>query len=570
MVSKAREARGRLQRVVPVIAWLPAYQRKWLGGDIASALTAWAMTVPMAMAYAGIAGVPVQYGLYTACLSLVAYAIFASSRNLNVGPTAAIAAVSAATVIPLAGGDPQRFLILTTLLAFIVGTMLVVGGLARAGFIAKLLAKPVLEGYIVGTAIFIAVGQAHKLFGIQTSGSNTFAEFADIFRQAGSWSWATLAVGAGGLLFLYLLHWMIPRFPTALTVMVLSIVLAYALNLADHGVALVGEVPRGVSWFTLSGITVQDVVHLLPGALGLALLAFAESLAIARAFAGRHRRDVRASQEMIALGAANLGSGLLQGFAVDGSFTRTAVSEQAGGKTQLASLICSALIFSTLFLTWTLKYLPQAVLGAIVIFAVGRLIVFKPFARLRRSSKADFALALGAFFGVLIFGVMVGIIIGVALSLAGLILRTSKPHSAILGVDDSGTRHGDLAERPDCKPYSPHLVIYRFDAPLIFSNVDEFVDDIRGLVEEADPQPRAVIVDFEMVYEMDTTASDELTGLHAALNEAGVELILARVHAPVLAFMRRDGITDTVGEDNIFFTVRDAVQAFRERNPEFC
>ncbi|RJP35215.1 MAG: SulP family inorganic anion transporter [Actinobacteria bacterium] len=567
MTSKAKNGGKELKGLLPVFAWLPAYRRRWLVGDITAGITTWAATVPIAMAFAGIAGVPVQYGLYAACLSLIAYAVFGTSRVLHVGPTAAIAAVSAATVTSLAGGDMQRYIALTTLLAFIVGLLLVLAGLARAGFIAKLLAKPVLEGYVVGAAIFIAVGQAHKLFGIQTSASNTFAEFADLFRQAGSWSWTTLAVGAGCLLLLFALHRLFPRLPVALTVLALSIVMAYALDLAAHGIALVGEVPRGLSWFSLSGTTAKDAIDLLPGAVGLALLAFAESLAIARALAGRHRREVRASQEMIALGAANLGAGLLQGFAVDASFTRTAISEQAGGKTQLASVICSALVFSTLFLTSTLKYLPQATLGAIVIFAVSRLIVVKPFARLRRASRADYALALCALFGVLIFGVMVGILIGVALSLAGLILRTSRPHSAVLGVDDSGTRHGDLAERPDCKPYTPYLIIYRFDAPLIFSNVDQFVDDIRRLVEEADPRPRAVIVDFEMVYEMDTSASDEFTALHAALHEDGVEMLIARVHAPVRAFMQRDGITDMVGAENIFYTVRDAVQAFRERHP---
>jgi len=568
MESDARYGRKLLKKYLPVFAWLPEYRRRWLAADIVAGFTVWAATVPIAMAFAGIAGVPVQYGLYAACLSLVAYAVFGTSRVLQVGPTAAIAAVSAATVTSLAGGDAQRYITLTTLLAIVVGVMLILAGLLRAGFIAKLLAKPVLEGYIVGAAIFIAVGQAHKLFGIQTSGGNTFAEFADVFRQAGSWSWTTLAVGAGCLLLLFLLYRLIPRLPVALTVLALSIVLAYTLDLAAHGVSLVGEVPKGISWLSLSGTTAKDVVDLLPGALGLALLAFAESLAIARALAGKRRREVEASQEMIALGAANLGAGLLQGFAVDASFSRTAIGEQAGGKTQLTSLICSALVFLTLFLTWTLKYLPQATLGAIVIFAIGRLIVLKPFVRLRRASRADYALALGALFGVLIFGVMVGILIGVTLSLAGLILRTSRPHSAVLGVDDSGTRHGDLAERPECRPYSPYLIIYRFDAPLIFSNVDEFVDDIGRLVEDADPKPRTVIFDCEMIYEMDTTASDEFTTLYTALKESGVELLIARVHAPVRAFMLRDGITEMVGEENIFYTVRDAVRAFRERHPD--
>ena len=570
MESSPGKDKTSLQRYVPLLGWLPSYERRFLTGDISAAFTTWAAAVPMAMAYAGIAGVPVQYGLYAACLSLIGYAVFGTSRIMNVGPTAAIAAVSAATVASFAGGEPQRYIALSAALALMVGLLLILGGLARAGFLAKFLAKPVLEGYVTAAAIFIAVSQAHKLFGIQTSGGNTFAEFADIFRQAGSWSWATLAFGAGCLLFLVISYKLAPKLPSALMLVVLASVLSLLIDLGEHGVALVGEVPRGVTWLSLAGIGAQDIVHLLPGAIGLALLAFAESLAIAKSFAARGGREIDADQEMIGLGAANLGSGLLSGFAVDASFSRTAISDRAGGKTQLSSVICAALVFATLFFTSALKYLPLAALGAIVIFAVGRFIKVRPFVRYARSSRGDYALALGAFFGVLIFGVMLGILIGVVLSLAGLILRTSKPHSAVLGVDDSGTQHGDITERPECKPYSPYLIIYRFDAPLIFSNVDEFVDDIRGLVEEADPRPRAVIVDCEMIYEMDTTASDEFTALHAALGEEGVELLIARVHAPVRSFMQRDGITGIVGEENMFYTVRDAVQAFRDRHPDLC
>lgn len=558
-----------LRRHVPALTWLPAYRREWLAGDFVAGLTAWTLAVPLAMAFAGIAGVPVQYGLYAACLAPIGYALFGTSRHLNVGPAATVAAISATTVAPLAGAGTQRYLTLTVALALIVAVLLIVGGAARGGFIARFLARPVLDGYIAGAAIFIAVSQLDKLFGIKAEGGNTFEVFADVFRQAGSWSWATLAVGSCCLLLLYGLHRVFPRVPAALTVVALSILAAYLLDLGSHGIALVGEIPGGVSWLSLAGIGASDVVKLLPGAFALALFAFTESLAFAKVFAARYNYRIDANQEMIALGMANLGSGVLRGFTVDASFTRTAATEQAGGKTELASVFCSALTFATLFLlAWLFKYLPLATLAAIVVFAVGSLIDFKPFARYRRSSPADYALALCALFAVLILGVVVGILIGVLLSLAGFFLRSSRPHSAVLGVDASGTRHGDLAERPECKPYSPQLIIYRFDAPLIFSNADEFVYDIRRLVEEADPLPLTVIVDCEMIYEMDTTATDAFAGLHAGLTAEGIEVLLARVHVPVLRFMRRDGVIEFVGEDNVFRTVRDAVQAFRERHPD--
>lgn len=571
MANTSRRRKSALYRYLPIAEWLPAYRREWLSGDFAGGLTTWALTIPAAMAFAGIAGVPVQYGLYAACLAPLAYAVFGTSRHLNVGPAATVAAISAAAVTPLAGGDPQRYVTLTVALALMVGVLLLIGGLARLGSVAKFLARPVLDGYIVGTAVFIVVSQLDKLFGVPATGDNTFFLFADVFRRSAEWSWATLAVGAACLLMLYALHGLVPRLPAALTVMVLSIVFAYLFHLGDHGVSLVGDVPRGLTGLSLTGIGIQDLIKLLPAALGLLVVAFAESLALARVFAARHHYRIDANQEMIALGAANLGSGLLMGFAVDASFSRTAASEQAGGKTEAAFMFCSLLVLMTvIFLTGLFKYLPLATLAAVVIFAVGRLIDVRPFRRLRRVSRMDFALALGALFGVLVFGVLEGVLIGVFLSLAGFVLRSSRPHSAVLGVDYSGTRHGDLAERPDCKPVSPYLIIYRFDAPLIFSNADQFTGEILDLVEETDPRPLALIVDCEMIYEMDTTASDEFSELHRGLAGEGIEVLLARVHAPVLAFIRRDGVTEMVGEDNIFHTVRDAVAAFKERHPDLC
>jgi SulP family sulfate permease len=566
---RATQARKRaLHRYLPIAEWLPSYRREWIAGDIFGGLTAWALTIPAGMAFAGIAGVPVQYGLYAACLSLIAYAVFGTSRHLCVGPAAAVAAISAATVAPLAGGDPQRYIALTVALALMVGVLLIIGGLARLGSVAKFLARPVLDGYVVGTAIFIVVSQLDKLFGVAATGDNTFFLFADIFRMSGDWSWSTLAVGAACLLALVVLYKAVPRLPTALTVMVLSIVFAYLFGLGDHGVDLVGEIPSGLSGLSLSGVGMQDLVKLFPGALGLLVVAFAQSLALASAFAVRHRYRIDANQEMIALGAANLGSGLLMGFTVGGSFSRTAASEQAGGKTEAAFMFCSVLVLLTVFFfTGLFKYLPQATLAAIVIFAVGRLIDLRPLRRLRRVSTMDFSLALGALFGVLVFGVLEGVLIGVFLSLAGFVLRSSRPHSAVLGVDESGTRHGDLAERAECRPVSPYLIIYRFDAPFIFSNVDRFTSDILDLVEDADPRPLSLIVDCEMIYEMDTTASSEFAELYTSLAGEGVEVLLARVHAPVLSFMRRDDVVEMIGEDNIFLTVRDAVAAFRARHP---
>jgi SulP family sulfate permease len=566
-MSKGLEDKpGFWHRHVPITTWLPAYEKKWLSGDVVAALTVWALLVPEALAYAGIAGVPVQYGLYAAPFALLAYAVFGSSRHMVFGPSAEGAAVSAAVVAPLAAsGGQDRYLALTITLALMVGVIMVVLGLARMGFLAKFFAAPVLDGFIVGAAIFIAVGQLGKVFGIAAEGDNTFSKFADIFRQAGSWSWATIAVGASCLLLLFLLHRFTPKIPAALTILVLAIILSSALNFLDHGVSIVGEVPSGLPGWSLKGVGLNDIWQLLPGALGLVVLCFAESLATAKVYSTKYGYRLDPNLEMISYGMANVGAGLFQGFAVTGSVSKTAANDAAGGKTELAMVFCSVLTLLTiLFLAGLFKYLPEATLAAVVIHAVARLIRFKELWRLYRTRKVDFLLAISAFFGVLFFGLLEGILIGVLLSLVLFIKRASSPHWAVLGVDESGKRYGDLREHAEYRPVDPALVIFRFDAPLIFSNADEFCDEIMRLVEETDPQPRAVIIDGEDMFDIDTTAADKFIELRSGLAAKGVTLYLARVHAPTLEFMRREGVVEAVGEGYIFSKIDDAVRSFRE------
>jgi sulfate permease, SulP family len=567
MSKGANNKPGFWRRHIPITAWLPAYEKEWLSGDIVAALTVWALLVPEALAYAGIAGVPVQYGLYAAPFALLAYAVFGSSRHMVFGPSAEGAAVSAAAVAPLAAsGDPDRYLALTITLALMVGVIMIVLGLARMGFLAKFFAAPVLDGFIVGAAIFIAVGQLGKLFGVSAQGDNTFSKFADVFRQAGSWSWATVAVGAGCLLLLFLLHRFVPKLPAALTILVLAIILSAAFGFSDHGVSIVGEVPSGFPGWSLQGIGLSDIWQLLPGALGLVVLVFAESLATAKVYATKYGYRLDPNLEMVSYGAANVGAGLFQGFAVTGSVSKTAANDAAGGKTELAMAFCSVLTLLTiLFLAGLFEYLPEATLAAVVIHAVARLIRFKELRRLYRVRRVDFLLAISAFFGVLLFGLLEGILIGVLLSLVLFIKSASSPHWAVLGVDESGTRYGDIKEHPDYRPVDPGLIVFRFDSPLIFSNADEFAGEILLLADEADPQPRALIVDGEDMFDIDTTAADKLIELKAGMEARGIALYLARVHAPTLEFMRREGVVEAVGDSNVFPTIADAVKAFQDK-----
>ena len=567
MDSKAKRF---IHRHLPITEWLPAYKREWLTGDVIAGLTVWALLVPEALAYADIAGVPVQYGLYAAPLALIAYAMFGTSRRLFVGPSATVAAVSAAVVAPLVlSGGEEKYVALTIVLALLVGVLFIIAGIAKFGFIARFFAKPVLDGFIVGLALFIAVGQLDKIFGVKASGGNTITKLIDIFRQAGHWSWTTIAVGGGCLLLLFVFHQFTPRVPGALVVMILAIGLATVLALGDHGVHLVGEIPSGLPTWSLKGLSIEEVFKLVPGALGLLVVAFAQSVAVAKSYASKYKYKVDVNQEMIAYGMANLGAGIFQGFAVNGSLSKTAANDDSGGNTPMALIVCSVLTLLTmLFLASLFKNLPETALAAVVIHAVAGVIGLKSFKRYYRVMKQDFALALAAFLGVLLLGILEGIVIGIMLSLVAFILRTSRPHSAVLGVDSSGIRFAELDEHPGYEKPLGDAVIYRFDAPLIFANVDVFSDEIKELVEETEPRPKAVIIDCEMMYEMDTTAIDGFTDLHSSLSDEGIGVILARVHKPVLDFMRISGALEIVGEENVYPKVLDAVTAFRERYQE--
>ncbi len=566
VLSGARGRRSSGERHRP---WWLDYRREWLPRDLAAGFSTWVLAVPLGMAFAGIAGVPVQHGLYAVCLSSLGYALLGTCLHLHVGPTAAVSAVSAAVVAGPASGDPRRFATLSVLLALEVGVLLVLGGALKAGMVAKFLPHPVLEGYMAGAALYIAVGRVPALFGIHARGGNIFQEMGELLARSGSWSAAALAVGLGCLALLFILSRLAPRFPAVLAAVALAALASRAFDLAGSGVALVGAVPGGLRTLSLSGLRLEDAVVLFPGALALAALIFADSLALARNYALRHGYRLDPNREMMALGLANLASGALAGIAVDASYSRTAAGEVSGGRTPLAAVFCSLLTLLTLlFFTGLLRHVPHAALSAVVIFAVSRLVRPREILRLRGVSRPDFALALAAFFGVLLFGVLAGIAVGVLLALAAVVGRVSRPHTAVLGVDESGERHGDLEEDEGFRPYSPYLVIYRFDGPVIFANVDVLVEEVLDLAEGASPRPRVVVLDCEMVFDMDTTGAQELRRLLDKLREGGTELYLARVHAPLRRFLAREGLESEVGRENVFPTVRDAARAFRRRYPE--
>ncbi|MCP4359908.1 MAG: SulP family inorganic anion transporter, partial [Chloroflexi bacterium] len=387
----------------PIIEWLPNYQGNWFRGDLIAAFTLWALLVPEAMAYAGIAGMPPETGLYAAPLALIAYAIFGTSRHLDVGPSSAVAALSFSVVVGLgvAVGSPE-FIILTIALAFMVGIYLIIGGFLKLGVLADFLSKPVLDGFVVGVAISIAVGQLDKLLGYEAGGYEFIPELLRLIKDFSMVHWPTLIVGLVSLTLLFILHKYVPKLPGALIVLFLAIIVSTIFEFELLGIHVVGEIPAGLPDFGIpEGLGWEELLAVAPGAIGVALVAFAESVAIARSFATKYGYEVDANQELIAIGASNIGSGFSGAFVVDGSMSRTSAIDGAGGKSQMVSLIGAvAILITAVALTGLFYNLPEATLGAIVIHAVWHNINFKKITQYKAFTRLDYVTAIVAMIGV--------------------------------------------------------------------------------------------------------------------------------------------------------------------------
>lgn len=551
---------------LPAARWIPRYRRSWVRPDLLAGLTIWALVVPEAMAYADIAGVPVQYGLYAVPVAVVAYLLFGTSRHLVVGPSSTVAALSASTVAPVlaTGGSVADYVALTAALSLLVGAIYLILGLARMGFVARFFAKPVLDGFIVGLGLYIAIGQVPKLVGIEKDDGNSLQQVAHLISEIPEWNGPTVAVGLASLVALVALARFVPKLPGALIVVVASIVAAKALGLDAHGVALVGDVPTGFQFVSWSGVTFDRLVEMVPGALAIVVVGFAESVAIAKSYAAKHRYAIDPNEEMIAYGAANIGSGVLQGYTVSGSLSKSAAAEAAGARSPMVlGVLAGATLLTIALLAGAFRTLPEATLAAIIIAAVAGMIDLRILKRLADARVMDFYLALGAMAGVLLWDILAGVVIGVVLSLVLLIHRLDTPHVAVLGRNADGTVYRDISAHPGYEEI-PGLLIYRFDAPLIFTNCDYLADDLRSRVRSAEPPVQRVVLDFETIEEVDTTGLDVLVRLREDLDGEGVVLDVAHLRSGVADLFDRMGATDRIGRDHLFTTVREAVAAGSE------
>jgi high affinity sulfate transporter 1 len=548
------------------LANLSSYQARWLRHDIVAGLVLTALLVPQGMAYAELAGLPPITGLYTSILCLVAYAVFGPSKILVLGPDSSLGPMIAATIVPVlaAGDDPSEAVALGSALALLVGAIITAAGIARLGFIADLISKPTIIGYMNGLALTILVGQLPKLFGFSVDGDNFREELSGFVRGVadGDTVGAALAIGLFGLVLILGLGRWLPKVPAVLVAVVLSIAAAGAFDLAEHGVDLVGTLPQGFPPFTLPRVGLSDLGLLVGGAFGIALVSLADTISTASSFAARSGDEVDGQGEMIGIGAANLAAGLFQGFPVSTSGSRTAVAERAGAKTQVTGLVGAvAIVLILLFFPGLLRNLPQPTLAAVVIAASLSLADIPETLRLRRIRRTEFTLSMAAFLGVVLLGVLPGIALAVALSIGNVFRRAWWPYQTNLGQVPGLDGYHDVTSYPQAR-LMPGCVIFRFDAPLFFANSRTFREQIRSIAA-TEPRPTWIIVAAEPITDVDTTAADMLRELDEELNARGTHLVFAEMKDPVRAKIDRYELTNTINPNHFFPTVTQALNAYQ-------
>ncbi len=559
-----------LRRWMPSLTMLRAYQRGWLAKDVVAGLVLTALLVPVGMGYAEAAGLPAIYGLYATIVPLVAYAIFGPSRILVLGPDSALAALIAATVLPLAAGNTERVVPLAGMLAILSGALCVLAGLARLGFITDLLSKPIRYGYLNGIALTVLIGQLPKVCGFSVSGDNLLQEASGLAQGIlqGRTNWTACAIGLSCLIVILGFKRWTPKVPGVLIAVVGATIVVALFDLtARAGISVVGPLPQGLPAPQIPTVSFDELSTLLAGAVAIALVSFADMSVLSRTFALRGGYEVDGNQELIALGAANMAAGFFQGFSVSSSASRTPVAESAGAKTQITGVVgavCIALLL--IFAPMLLRDLPHAALGAVVISACIGLVEVRGVQRLYQLRRDEFVLSLVCFLGVALLGVIQGIFIAVGLALLSFIWRAWRPYDAVLGRVPGRKGYHDISRHPDAMRV-PGLVLFRWDAPLFFANAEIFQEHVLRAIAEAPTPTSWVVVTAEPITDVDITAADVLAELDEALHQAGMELCFAEMKGPVKDRLKRYGLFTELGTENFFPTIGQAVARYLATHP---
>ena len=551
-------------RWLPGLQTLRQYQLAWLRHDIVAGLVLTTMLVPVGIAYAVASGVPGIYGLYATIVPLLAYALFGPSRILVLGPDSSLAAVILAVVLPLSGGDPQRAIALAGMMALVSGTVCILAGIARLGFITELLSKPIRYGYINGIAVTVLISQLPKLFGFSIDSDGPLRNLWSIATGVldGRSNWTTFAVGAATLAVILLLKGS-KRVPGILIAVAGATIAVGVLDLgAQAGVAVLGSLPQGLPAFALPWITRADIVPVLIGGCAVALVSFADTSVLSRVYAARTRTYVDPNQEMAGLGFANLAAGFFQGFPISSSSSRTPVAEAAGAKTQLTGVVGALAVAGLLMVAPNLlQDLPSSALAAVVIASAIGLIEVSDLRRIYRIQRWEFWLSIVCTIGVAVLGAIEGIGLAIVIAIIEFLWDAWRPYSAVLGQAAGVKGYHDLQRYPNAS-LIPGLVLFRWDAPLFFANGELFNDRVLQAVTASPTPVRWLVVAAEPVTSVDVTSADMLAELYDTLHAAGIRLCVAEMKDPVKDKLKRFGLFDRLGEAAFFATIDDAVDSY--------
>ena len=550
-------------KYIPILGWLPRYQAGWLRADLVAGLTAAAVVIPQAMAYATIAGLPVQVGLYVALAPMFVYALLGTSRPLSVSSTSAISMLTASALLRTVGpaSKPADYIIPAATLAFLVGVSLVLASLLRLGFLADFISLPVLTGFKAGIGVMIFVGQLGKVLGLSIPSGSILQALVSILTSLGQINWATVGLSALTLAILMFLPRVVPRIPAALVAVAMGIVVSAVFNISELGISLIGDIPAGLPSFSPPDLSLVGGLWLL--AMGIALMSFTESIAAARAFRYHEDPPPDANQELFALGVANVAGGLLQAYPAGGGTSQTAVNAGAGAKSQIAELVTVGVVVLTLlFLAPLVSLMPEATLGALVLVAAAGLIKAGDFWDMAQFRRETVVWALVAFFGVIVLGTLEGILVAVLISILTLIAQADRPPVYAVARKPGTDVFRPLEDHPDDETFAGVLIV-RTEGRLFFANVSWVIDKLWSMIHEASPQ--VLVLDCDAIPDIEYTALKSLTEFEGQLRDAGISLCLAGLNPAPLRVVEQSPLGASLGEGRMFPNLEQAVEAIQSQ-----
>ena len=560
-VAQATEESAGVSRFLPILGWIRDYDRSWLRGDLIAGLAVAALVIPKALGYAGIAGVPIQHGLYATAAGTILYSLFGTSRQISTGPSSALAAVAgSAVVLSAVSGDEAVELVVA--ITLITGFLFVILSTLKMGWISNFLSKAVVTGFLFGAAIEVVVGEIPKITGTSIEGETVWRKFAHWIDGIDATHGPTLLVGLVSLAVVFGVRFSRIKVSGALVLLVGGLIASFAFGLGDRGVALVGEVPRGLVAPAIPRprFVIEHINTIAPAAIGLLMIGFSQTVGYARLFASRHGYRIDVDQESIAQGMSNIGSAVLQGIPVSTSLSASSLNDETGAKTPVASLATGAIVVLTLIvLAPVFSELPKPVLAALIIDAVVfGMIDVAEMRRLYRVARFDFWIAVAAVLAVLSAGVLAGVIIGVALSLGWLIYITTNPHVRVLGRIPGTQAFRGVKDHPEVETY-PGMLVVRFDAGLFFASSNALEDRLRELAQDAGTPFDTIVISLEGTNFIDSQGSQALSDVLDLAETYGIEIRLARVKNPVYSLLTRDGVIDRLGKEHVYENIYEAV-----------